>query len=329
MSGPLETLLARRLLLVTGKGGTGKTTIAAALALLAARRGLETVIIEIGDSGALPPLLFDKPDALPSGNHRQPVPVCPHLYTLEVDPLESLREYLELQFRVGRVVGLVTRNAGFRRLLEVAPGWRELITLGKLWHLESQVQGDRPRWDLLVVDAPATGHGLSFLSVPRVVIETVRMGPLRRHTDRVHALLTDPERTLVLPVTHLEELPVRETLELCEGLRGLGLSTGPIVANAIEPEPEVQEPHEVLRWLERVPVNETPPGLPPEVLGRCLDHAVRRASLQNLFLRELRDHESGPVIGVPFLPRGVQQPEDLRLVSEALEAALEQPGDQP
>ena len=174
MSSALETLLERRLLLITGKGGTGKSTLAVAIARLAARRGLETVVVELGDETTLPPLLTDRPEEFPEGDGRNPVAVAPHLHTLRIRPLEALTEYLELQIPIRPMVHLLTRNAAFRRLLEAAPGWRDLITLGKLWHLESLRDDGRPRWDLIVVDAPATGHGLSFLSIPGVVLETVQ-----------------------------------------------------------------------------------------------------------------------------------------------------------
>jgi hypothetical protein len=323
MSGALEQLLDRRLLIVTGKGGTGKTTVAAAIGQLGAQRGLETVIVEVSDDSAVPPLLTGDPGSLPPGDGRIPVRVGPHLHTFRVDPLEALTEYLELQIHFRPVVSLVTRNAGFRRLMDAAPGWRELITLGKLWHLETRKnQEGTPLWDLLVVDAPATGQGLSFLSVPGVVLETVRMGPLRRHTDWVQGLITDPSRTLVLPVTLAEELPVRETLELCARVRELGLATGPIVANAVEKGPDFQDADDLRPWLERVPASETPDGLPPSVLLGCIDHAIRRATLHESFVRELRDQEKGPVLELPALPGGVQTPGQTQLLVDALEDAL-------
>ena len=329
MSAPLEDLLKRRLLLITGKGGTGKTTLAAAIARLASRRGLRTVVVEVGSGTAVSPLLTEDVASVPPGDGRRPVPLGPDLYSLRVDPLEALREYLELQLYFRPVVTVVTRNPGFRRLLDAAPGWRELITLGKLWHLETRQEAGRPRWDLIVVDAPATGQGLAFLSVPRVVIETVRMGPLRRHTEWVQALLTDPKRTLVLPVTLAEELPVRETLELCTSVRELGLSVGPILANAVEPQPDLDDAGLVARWLERVPDDAAPTGLSPAVLKKCLDHAARRGAMQQLFLHELRKQEKGPVVEIAARAGGVHCPTHVNEIADMLEATLTGQGDPP
>lgn len=314
---PLDALLARRLVVITGKGGVGKTSVATALGLAAARRGLATVVVEVIDPPAVPPLLGAEAPAA----SREPAELAPGLHWLRIDPLDTLSEYLELQLPARRLVRMVVHNAGFRRLLEAAPGWRELITLGKLWYLETRVDGAKPRWDLLVVDAPATGHGLSFLSVPGVVTDTVRLGPLRRHTEWVQALLHDPERTRVVPVTLPEELPVKETLELREKVRGLGLALGPLIANAVEPVPRLDDPERVLEALARLEASDdaAPSPLPPvRQLREVLEHGLRRARLQRAFLQELRDSHGEPVYELPRLPDGL----DATQLCDALEAAL-------
>ncbi len=317
MASPLAELLTRRLLVVTGKGGVGKTCVASAIACAAARRGLETVIVEVGDPPAVPPLL----GAVSPAASREPVELAPHLYWLQIDPLDTLSEYLELQLPARRLVRRVVHNAAFRRLLEAAPGWRELITLGKLWYLETRIALDKPRWDLLVVDAPATGHGLSFLSVPGVVTDTVRLGPLRRHTEWVQALLRDPERTRVLPVTLPEELPIKEALELRERVRGLGLALGPLIANGVEPVPDLRDPERVLEALgslARSDDDAAAPLPPVHVLREVLEHSLRRSRLQRAFLDDLREQHGEAAYELPQLPEGM----DLGCLTEALEEAL-------
>lgn len=317
MASPLEQLLSRRLLVVTGKGGVGKTSVAAALAWLASRRGLETVLVEVSDPPVAPRLLGGA--ELAPG--REPREVAPHLYWLQIDPLDTLSEYLELQLPVRRLVRGVLHNAAFRRLLEAAPGWRELITLGKLWYLETRADAEQPRWDLLIVDAPATGHGLSFLSVPGVVTDTVRLGPLRRHTEWVQALLRDPARTRVLPVTLPEELPIKETLELRERVRALGLALGPLIANGVEPGPALADPQRVFAALEDVARGGEDAAAPlPDVsvLRAVLDHGVRRAALQRAFLERLREDHGEVVYELPLLADGV----DVECLADHLEAAL-------
>ena len=314
MASPLASLLERRLLIVTGKGGVGKTTVATALARVAAGRGLDTVVVEVTDPPTVPALL----GAGAVATQREPQELAPHLFWLRIDPLDALSEYLELQLPVARVVRRVVRNAGFRRLLEAAPGWRELITLGKLWYLETRVDAGRPRWDLLIVDAPATGHGLSFLSVPTVVTDTVRLGPLRRHTEWVQQMLRDPARTLVVPVTLPEELPVKETLELRERVRELGLAAGPLLANGVEPAPAIDAPERVLAALAALPEDAAAPLPPVSELCQVLDHSLRRAALQRRFLGQLREDHGEAAFEIPLLPEGA----DTERLAVELERAL-------
>ena len=228
---PLPSLLDRRLVVITGKGGTGKTTVAAALALAAAEAGRTVLAAEVGLDEHLPRLL--DPDAAPVGYAGRDL--APGLHAMRIDPYEALAEYLGLQLGLRGIVRRVLENRAFRQLMDASPGWRELITLGKIWHLE-QMRDDRgrPRFDLIVVDAPATGHGLTFLDVPRVVGSAVRTGPLRRHASWVEGMIRDPERTALLPVALAEELPARETAELVARLRDeVGVAVDRVVVNAL------------------------------------------------------------------------------------------------
>ena len=318
-------ILSRRVLIVTGKGGVGKTTVVAALGLAAARRGIETVLVEIGQESSIPPLLGAEvpppdPRGLDRRDGRDPIALEPHLYWLRLEPRAALTEYLELQLPVRALVRLLVGNAGFQRLLDAAPGWRELITLGKLWHLETrEAKGGGPRWGLLIVDAPATGHGLSLLSVPNVVIDTIRLGPLRRQTDAVQALMRDPERTLVVPVTLLEELPVQETTELVARLRELGLAPGPLVANRLEPEPGLPELAALNRALDDISL---PPLPGADALREIAAHGVTRAALQREFAEELERRGTPARVRLPQLDDGFQERAGLERLADALGAAF-------
>jgi anion-transporting ArsA/GET3 family ATPase len=318
-------LLRHRVLIVTGKGGTGKTSVAAALAELASARGIDTLAIEAAQDGALQRLLASH-DAPPGDDGRTPLRLREHLFALRIDPLRALEEYLELQLHLSTIVRPLLRNRGFRRLLDAAPGWRELITLGKIWHLEQQSAGGAPRFGLLVVDAPATGHGISLLSVPGVVVDLVRMGPLRRQTEQVQALLRDPARTRIVPVTLAEELPVQETLELCAAADRLGLGVGAVFANAVEPEPGPGCGDAALRALAALP-DET--GLPalacPRALERIVDFMVRRARLQRSFLDLLRAKVRAPVRPLPRLLEPVADLAGARALAQAVEQSLASP----
>jgi anion-transporting ArsA/GET3 family ATPase len=288
-------LLARRLVIVSGKGGTGKTTVAAALGLAAAEAGRRVLVAEVGRDEHVPRLFGrDGPE------------LAPGLHSLRIDPYDALAEYLALQVGMRPLVERALRNRGFRQLMDASPGWRELITLGKIWHLEQQ-----DAFDLIVVDAPATGHGLTFLDVPRVVVSTLRAGPLRRHAEWVADLVRDAERTVLLPVTLAEELPVRETLQLVERVREqVGVAVDRVVVNAFATDPcPPGVPDLDARLARLAPV----PGLPgPDVASACVRHLRSRHELNRRYLDELARRSELPAVVLPFVAEGVRGPEALR-----------------
>jgi anion-transporting ArsA/GET3 family ATPase len=320
----LSPLLERRLVIVTGKGGTGKTSVVAALGLAAARAGKRVLLAETGRDENLPRLLSR--DGAPAGyegrSHRA------GLRSMRVDPYEALTEYLRLQLGAAPLVRRVLGNRGFRQLLDAAPGWRELITLGKVWHLEQQLApGGGPLYDLIVVDAPATGHGLTFLDVPRVVQAAVRAGPLQRHAHAVEAMLTDPESTLLLPVALPEELPARETAELVRRVReGLGVAIDRVVVNAVPPPPFPAGLEDLDARLAALPADLTLPGVPePAALARCAAHLRSRYELAQEYLGKLGEWTGLRLVELPWLPEGVRDEAGLDALAGPLLAARSVP----
>jgi hypothetical protein len=308
----LRPLLDRRLVVVTGKGGTGKTTVAAALALEATTRGRRVLVVETGRDENVPRLFGHRGG--PVGHAGVRAPAGPWL--MRMDPYEALAEYLNLQLRVPGLITRVLRQKGFRGLMDAAPGWRELVTLGKVWHLEQAREAGQPRFDLLIVDAPATGHGLTFLDVPRVVVATIRSGPLRRHARWVEELVRDPKRTLLLPVALAEELPARETAELVARLREqVGVALDRVVVNAMQPAPFPPAVPDLDRRLAALP--ETP-GPPPHVWAACASHLASRHELNQSFAGEIGAATGLPLVELPLLPGGVRGPEDLALLAGPL-----------
>jgi len=329
MNSALRRLIEPRLLIIMGKGGTGKTTVAAALGTLAAREGAETVVIEVAAESTLPGLLSADPE-LDLSDARDPTELRPHLSTMRIAPRVALEEYLELRLPVRRLAAAIVHNQGFARFLDAAPGWRELITLGKIWHLERQEIRGRPRYDVIIVDAPSTGHGLSFLSVPSVVLDSVRMGPLRRHTDAVWRLLRDPERTLIVPVTLPEELPVKETLELYERIQTLGLRVGAPIVNCVEDPPAITDVESVLGILGQIPAGSAPSQLAePAALSAALGHRLTRARLQRQFIDKLGLETGSTPLELPYVVEAIEGPRGVRRVADALESALERADNWP
>ena len=206
--GPVPDLLDRRLLLFTGKGGVGKSTVTAATALLAAGRGKRVLLVEVDSKGSLA-ALFERP---PVGF--QPEVVHPGVWAMQMDTEASLREYLKLHARIPVFGRLGPLAHAFDFVANAAPGVREILTIGKVcWELRESIEG-HGGWDLIVVDAAATGHVVSQLDAPRAIQELVHVGPIRSQTEWMAELLSDPELTALNVVTAPEDMPVNETIEL-------------------------------------------------------------------------------------------------------------------
>jgi anion-transporting ArsA/GET3 family ATPase len=227
-------LLDHRLLVVTGKGGVGKTTVAAALGLVAARAGKRTIVAEVARRGDVASA-FDREDAAPF----EEIELAPGLFHISIDPQDALEEYLRDQLPSGPVADLLARSRLFGLLAAATPGMRELLTVGKLWEL-AQLERRTPgadAYDLVVVDAPATGHGVAVLTAPRTFAAAAGTGPVARQGRKIDATLSDESLTAVVAVAKAEELVVTETGELRTALReSIGLPISRVIANALDPD---------------------------------------------------------------------------------------------
>jgi anion-transporting ArsA/GET3 family ATPase len=222
----MPSILDRRLIFVTGKGGTGKTTVASALALLAASRGKKVLICEIDAKGEMaayyeaPPTSFKEKE------------VQPGVFAMTMDTEASLREYLKLQLRIPIVGRIGPVAKAFDFLATAAPGVREILTMGKLCF--EVRDGD---WDLVVVDAPASGHIVGQLAAPQAVNGLVKVGLIRTQTGWMLDLLSDPAVTGLLAVCTPEEMPVSETIELAVRVREeTTVDLAAVVVNRVLPE---------------------------------------------------------------------------------------------
>lgn len=208
MSAFLDELFSRRALWVTGKGGTGKSTISAALAFLAAERGLRTLLIDVEANG-------DAARFLDAGASRYEAREArPNLFHLALHPQEVLDEYLHVAMKVPRVRRFGPIRKIFEFIATAAPGIKEVLIAGKVGFELRAMDGARPRWDVIVVDAAPAGQVVSHLRGPRSIQEIVDVGMIRNQTAWVQEILEDPSITGVVVVSLPEEMPVTETTEL-------------------------------------------------------------------------------------------------------------------
>lgn len=216
-------LAAKKLILVSGKGGVGKTTLSAAIALALSRQGRNVLLVEIHSQGQIATLLDH------SGLSYEAQELAPQLHGMNVIPMKAFEEYVLLQLKFHSVYSAVFDNRFVRFFIEGAPGLADLMSIGKIYAMTDD-------YDTIVVDTPATGHGMSLLQVPTVVAEAVRVGPLKTHSSKIEALLRDPQRTALVNVTLPEEMPVMETLDLAHWVRDkLGIQLSFVIVNAVYP----------------------------------------------------------------------------------------------
>jgi anion-transporting ArsA/GET3 family ATPase len=229
----MPDLLDKRLLFVMGKGGVGRSTVAAALGLAAARQGRRTIVVEVAGqhrlAGAFGP---DDGEVLVERE------IDDGLFAITVDPQHATAEYLSLQVRPRAMGELLASSRMFQYFAAAAPGLAELVTIGKVWELAQLERRTRgaSRYDLVIVDAPATGHGVAMIRTPKQFADIARVGPIAHQGRTIHRFVSNPKLTGVLAVALPQEMPVNETLQLRDELGAVGLRIDRVIANACYPQ---------------------------------------------------------------------------------------------
>ena len=320
MEGPAPALLDRRLLFFTGKGGVGKSTMAAATALLAANVGKRVLLVEVDAKGDVPAQFEHAAVGF------TPREIHPGVLAMAMDTEASLQEYLRLNLRVpvlGRI-GPLARVLDF--VATAAPGVKEILTIGKIaWEVREAVEG-RADHDIVIVDAAATGHIVAQLGAADAIREMVDVGPLRNQTQWVSDILADPALTAVNVVTTPEEMPVAETIELVARIRAeLDVPLGTVVVNRVLPELFTHADEEAFEALRNPAPNDLLTARAGGGATAVLDAARLAVSLRRTratHLEHLRASVDLPLLYVPYLFVRTHGLRVTRMVADALGAEL-------
>jgi anion-transporting ArsA/GET3 family ATPase len=288
----VSELLDKQLVIVTGKGGVGKSTVALALGLAAAAEGRRTIVCEVS-SQEHTSRVFHRAEV---GFHE--VEMADNLWAISIDPDEAMREYVLLQLKVRAMRDLLFRSRIFGYLAAATPGLRELVTIGKIWEVAQphrKVKKGR-NYDLVIVDAPATAQGVGFLQTPRTFANIARVGPIRAQAEALEALIVNHRKTGAAIVALPEEMPVNETVALERQLtEEVDVAVDRVYMNGLYPErfskPEVERLEEAcatsngpLRAAYRAGLSES-----------------RRAAAQREQLARLAELVGAPVRTLPFV----------------------------
>ena len=286
--------LDRRLILVVGKGGVGRSTVAAAIAGKRAAMGKRTLLFETNANDRFG-AYFGRPAV-----GETPSQLAPNLWAVNATPGSALSEYGMMILRWKSVYEMVFENRVSKAFLRAIPGLDDYALLGKAWYHTTEEKRGAPVWDTIVFDMPASGHSVSMLRVPWVIVETVPEGPLTRDARTIKSLLCDPARTSAVLVTLAEEMPVNEAIELEAKLTALGVVPQQLLVNQMFPRhfPPGTPVSRVLDALVSEPAGLAPP------LAQLAAHAElsrARRALNERYLGELRARARTKVDELPML----------------------------
>jgi anion-transporting ArsA/GET3 family ATPase len=314
----VPAILDRRLIFVTGKGGVGKSTVATALGLLAARSGLRTIVAELASQERVQQA-FEQ-DAEPF----QELELAPGLFTISIDPQNAMEEYLRI--KTGALGHMLASSKLFGAFAMATPGMRELLSIGKVWELaqlQRRTSGATP-YDLVIVDAPATGHGVGILRTPRTFAEIARVGPIAHQGRTIAATLADRDFTALVAVATAEEMPVNETLTIRDELEREGLALDAVIVNSLYPARfSVRDARKLKKALGEVDASASRGAI------RAALSESARAAAQREQLERLHDGLQTDLVQLPYLFAEQVGRNELERLADALEVGLAEPAVTP
>ncbi len=307
------SLFDKQLVIIAGKGGVGRTTVAAAMALASAHRGKRVLLAQTKSKERLS-TLFGVP---PVGTEL--ARVSERVWAVNMTPAAALREYGAMVLRSEFIARQVLENKVSRAFLHAIPGLEDYSMLGKVWFHTTEEHDGKPKWDQVILDGPATGHLVTMLQIPQAILDAVPEGPLTRPAQAAVALLRDPKRTAMTIVTLAEDLPSNEAIELSRrATETLGVTLGPLVVNALYPPRFVTGVS--ARALAALPEDVGDPGLQPLVTSART--AERRRELNDKYLERLRREVPVPQAHLPYLFTSEFGPKSIADLAARLEPQL-------
>lgn len=307
-------LVSRRFVVVAGKGGVGRTTVATALARVAVNAGKRVLLAQMESSDRLTRLLGAE---RPIG--ADVVELEAGLSAVNMTPQRALHEYGLLVLKYESLTKALFENRATRGFLRAIPGLDAYAMLGKAWWHTTEFVGTRPRFDLVIVDGPASGHAVRMLSIPKAILEAVPKGPLAKDAEAMRSLFGDPTRAAVVMVTLPEELPARETSLLARQITGeLQMPLTPLIVNGV-PDADLEDPG--LDHLLGATLGPSASPAARQALGGVRILVERRREAALILARLARD-PGLPMIELPRLPETDLGPAEVAILANALAAGL-------
>lgn len=313
----MAKLFDMRFIINTGKGGVGKTTLSIAMAQAFARRGQRALVMQMNVPDKIGPL-YGKPPV----RGEIPVEVSDNIWVVNPTPHEAMREYAMMILRFQAVYRTVFENRIVRRFLRMMPGLPELVMLGKAYFHEKETNKDgKKTWDVVIIDAPATGHGLFLLQIPSVIDDALGGGLMADEAKHMVELLKDHSRSMLNIVMLAEEMPVNESVELKARVdEDIGMQVGYALANNIFPDMfTAPEARQIQALRDACPNDED--GVRSILEAGVFRH--ERTKLQEHYLERAERELQLPVVEIPFIFEAELQPKHIRQLADALVRSVE------
>ncbi len=304
-------LYDRRLVLFTGKGGVGKTTVATAFAMSCAKRGMKTLLMQINAKDRVGEIFGREPIG------EEVVELSPNLFCVNSTPASAMREYALMTLKIKIIYRAVFENKIVQSFLNAIPGISELVLLGKAYyHATVEKKGGKLLWDIVIVDAPATGHGIFLLKIPSVVTSIIESGHMFEEAERMKSMLEDTETTSINIVTLLEDLPINESQMLLESLSEMNINVDYIFMNRVLENPFDEQEEQMLDAdaSQDDPITDS--------LLQAARFRKSRVDLQGKYLSLLKEKIKRPRISIPYFFESVNRREQIAEISQLIESQL-------